>query len=327
VTHLGLREFPSCAFAPLVPLPLCPSFPSALYSCVAPANCRVLRNSPKDLQLQTPAPRIAQRSRRLQAQHLQHFSTRTSPTNGTSHRLRSAFSLLCSVPILLSPCCLTPLLFFLLQTLVEWEIWQAIRPWEFLNQAWTKKDKERRAPNIIKMIKHFNFMGSWVATEIVRPDTAKERGRSIARLLQVAEACKEIGNFNGVMEILSGLGNSGIFRLKASWDVRHQPQTTRPDFLTLQFPILSSLPSSSLLFSLLWFGLGAGGATESSGYVSGVEDSDGPGWFISELSGAIKVHQSPDDPILGSVFDGFDFHQRWVAKLSDGDGWAGDETD
>jgi len=112
--------------------------------------------------------------------------------------------------------------------LVEWDLWQAIRPWEFLNQAWTKKDKERRAPNIIRIIKHFNFVGSWVATEIVRHETPKDRARALARLLQIAESLKEIGNFNGVMEILSGIGNSGVFRLKQTWDVRFTTITFLP---------------------------------------------------------------------------------------------------
>jgi hypothetical protein len=32
-------------------------------------------------------------------------------------------------------------------TLREWDIWQSVRPWEFLGAAWTRPDKETRAPN------------------------------------------------------------------------------------------------------------------------------------------------------------------------------------
>lgn len=39
-------------------------------------------------------------------------------------------------------------------TLVEASLFKAIKPHELLNQAWTKKDKETKAPNALKMIRH-----------------------------------------------------------------------------------------------------------------------------------------------------------------------------
>jgi RasGEF domain len=41
-------------------------------------------------------------------------------------------------------------------TLVEHELFCAIRPEELLGQAWTKKNKERDSPNILRVIGHFN---------------------------------------------------------------------------------------------------------------------------------------------------------------------------
>jgi hypothetical protein len=32
-------------------------------------------------------------------------------------------------------------------TLMEWNIWENIKTWELLGLAWTKKDKNERAPN------------------------------------------------------------------------------------------------------------------------------------------------------------------------------------
>lgn len=32
-------------------------------------------------------------------------------------------------------------------TLMEWAIWEKIKPWELLGLAWTKKDRNERAPN------------------------------------------------------------------------------------------------------------------------------------------------------------------------------------
>jgi hypothetical protein len=113
---------------------------------------------------------------------------------------------------------LTPLELARQMALMEWDLWESVKPWEFLNQAWTKKDKEIRSPNIVAIIRHFNYVASWVATEVVKPLTLKDRARTLARFIDVAYAAKEIGNYNSVMEIMSGLGNAGIFRLKAAWE-------------------------------------------------------------------------------------------------------------
>jgi hypothetical protein len=41
-------------------------------------------------------------------------------------------------------------------TVVGYELWWRIKPWEFLGQAWNKKGKEEKAPNILAMINRFN---------------------------------------------------------------------------------------------------------------------------------------------------------------------------
>jgi hypothetical protein len=41
-------------------------------------------------------------------------------------------------------------------TLVEHDLYLAIKPQELLGQAWTKKNKERDSPNILRLIDHFN---------------------------------------------------------------------------------------------------------------------------------------------------------------------------
>jgi hypothetical protein len=44
---------------------------------------------------------------------------------------------------------------------MDMEKFRGIQPRECLNQAWTKKDKETRAPNILGMIEQFNKVTSW----------------------------------------------------------------------------------------------------------------------------------------------------------------------
>lgn len=41
-------------------------------------------------------------------------------------------------------------------TLVESEIYCAIKPKEILDGAWNKRDKEEAAPHIVALIQHFN---------------------------------------------------------------------------------------------------------------------------------------------------------------------------
>jgi hypothetical protein len=86
-------------------------------------------------------------------------------------------------------------------------------------QAWSKPNKEELAPHIVLMIKRFNLVSSWVATEILKSDKLADRVLKVKRFLNIAKHCRDIENFNGVMEILAGLQNASIHRLKKTWDV------------------------------------------------------------------------------------------------------------
>jgi hypothetical protein len=47
-------------------------------------------------------------------------------------------------------------------TLIEYELFTAIKPTEFLDQAWMKDDKEQRAPNICNMTRWSNHVRLFV---------------------------------------------------------------------------------------------------------------------------------------------------------------------
>jgi hypothetical protein len=104
-------------------------------------------------------------------------------------------------------------------TLIEYELYKKIKPWECLNQSWAKKDKETRAPNILAMIQRFNQVSNWVATEIVMAETLKQRAKVLQHVIETAEFCRDLNNFNAMREIISGLQNSAVFRLKQTWAV------------------------------------------------------------------------------------------------------------
>jgi len=93
------------------------------------------------------------------------------------------------------------------------------------------------APNIQKMINRFNQVSLWVATEIVETEDLKLRAVILNRFIFIAQRCRELNNFNAVMEILSALQSASVHRLRQTWDLL-PPKTWEifQSFLTLLEP-------------------------------------------------------------------------------------------
>jgi hypothetical protein len=103
-------------------------------------------------------------------------------------------------------------------TLIEHALYKSIKPQECLGQAWTKKaTRDEKAPNIMAMIQRFNTVSRWVTSEILRMENIKKRAEVLTKFIQIAEGCEKLNNYNGMMEIISGLQSSAIFRLKHTW--------------------------------------------------------------------------------------------------------------
>jgi hypothetical protein len=100
-------------------------------------------------------------------------------------------------------------------TLMEFDWFKQIQPTECLNQAWTQSKSD--APNICTMINRSNTIPFWVATEIVQRDNIEERVAFLRKFITIADHCRSICNYNGLMEILSGLNMTAIYRLKRTW--------------------------------------------------------------------------------------------------------------
>lgn len=103
-------------------------------------------------------------------------------------------------------------------TSIDWSIWKCVQPWEFLGLAWTKKDKEIRAKNVLAVSERFNYVSGWVATCICTTEKLRDRIKVTAKFIEVASRLKQMNNFNGVMEIVSGLNRGPVFRLKQTFD-------------------------------------------------------------------------------------------------------------
>jgi RasGEF domain len=72
------------------------------------------------------------------------------------------------------------------------------------------------SPSAVDLRSHAK-LSLWISSEIVKLETPGDRGAFISFLIEVANRSLTLGNFNGVMEILSSLHSAGVSRLKLSW--------------------------------------------------------------------------------------------------------------
>jgi Ras-specific guanine nucleotide-releasing factor 2 len=60
-------------------------------------------------------------------------------------------------------------------------------------------------------------MSNLVASQIIAHTDVGSRANSIEKWLAVADICRCLNNYNGVLEITSALNRSAIYRLKKTW--------------------------------------------------------------------------------------------------------------
>uniref|UniRef100_A0A8C9VUB7 RasGEF domain family member 1C n=1 Tax=Scleropages formosus TaxID=113540 RepID=A0A8C9VUB7_SCLFO len=111
-------------------------------------------------------------------------------------------------------------------THVELERLSHIGPEEFV-QAFAQKDPldttqpcfsdQKKTGNLEAYVKWFNRLCYLVATEICMPAKKKQRAQVIEFFIDVARECFNIGNFNSLMAIISGMNMSPVSRLKKTW--------------------------------------------------------------------------------------------------------------
>jgi son of sevenless-like protein len=120
---------------------------------------------------------------------------------------------------------------------MEFEAFSRILPTECLGQAWNKKNKETKAPNITAIIKRFNEVSCWVSSMLVTTEELKARTAVLARFIEIADECRQFNNFNSVVAIVSGLESSAVHRLKKTW-------AGLPSHITETFEQLKNLMST-----------------------------------------------------------------------------------
>lgn len=94
----------------------------------------------------------------------------------------------------------------------------SIRSEEFLGQAWMKEDKRKVAPYICLITERFNDNCRLIVSEIISSPSVTSRVERIEKWTAVADICRCLHNFNGVLQVCAAFTNSSVFRLKKTWE-------------------------------------------------------------------------------------------------------------
>jgi son of sevenless len=103
-------------------------------------------------------------------------------------------------------------------SLIDYELFCVIRSEEFLNRNWDQTKTKHRAPNIIRMIDHFNDISTWITSLIVTCPDVKERRNRLTKCLKLSQHLKDMNSFDSFHAVLNGLFDPTIRRLKHTID-------------------------------------------------------------------------------------------------------------
>lgn len=122
-------------------------------------------------------------------------------------------------------------------TLQDWEIFENLKSFEFLNKAWSHPILKQKAENVLKMIHRFNDLSKWTVYSILNYPVLKKRAKVYSKFVDIAYDLYEMNNFNGAIAISSGLNNSAIYRLKNT----KEKAASKSAMMTTKYETLMSL--------------------------------------------------------------------------------------
>ncbi|KAI3386284.1 hypothetical protein SNEBB_007626 [Seison nebaliae] len=103
-------------------------------------------------------------------------------------------------------------------TLMDHLLFSLIRSEELICKRWEKDDKEKKPSHVLLVSSRFNHMSQLVVNEVVQSKNIRERICIIEKWTQVADTCRMLQNYNGILQIISAFNNSAVFRLQRTWE-------------------------------------------------------------------------------------------------------------
>ncbi|KAH3756910.1 Ras guanine nucleotide exchange factor [Pelomyxa schiedti] len=99
-------------------------------------------------------------------------------------------------------------------TLIDFGIFQSIKPSELVDKGWTKEGKNYRSPHVVQMIERINNFSLWLSQMIVFEQNQKVRADIVTKFMEVSCYLKSINNFHTLMAVIVGLNQATVTRLK-----------------------------------------------------------------------------------------------------------------
>jgi len=128
--------------------------------------------------------------------------------------------------------------------LIEFEIFKRINPRDLLQHIWGKRDKNKVASSsVAASIQHFNFISSWITTQILEHKKAKHRAKVLGKFMKIAQHLRNYNNYNTLMAFVAGINCVAIKRLKQTRQILENRTCAR------QYKELETLLNSEKSFS------------------------------------------------------------------------------